>query len=177
LVEPGHGLRHARPSPLSILSRLGHFRRSNRWKDLVVFARIQLSTVESPAGCWRSRSFGQSRSSLLSAVEIPRTPAGRQHCPWHTLEVIPTTLAPETGEVSWVGMGLRRVLFFAEINTRPSESQDSLSSLEIIGLEVKSRGASPAVSGRAGSKTDPASDCHAAASRYAAPRNLCCFGP
>jgi hypothetical protein len=30
-------------------------------------------------------------------------------------EVIPTTLAPETGEVSWVCMGLRRVLFLAEV--------------------------------------------------------------
>jgi hypothetical protein len=25
-------------------------------------------------------------------VEIPGTPAGRQRCPWHTPEVIPTTI-------------------------------------------------------------------------------------
>jgi hypothetical protein len=48
--------------------------------------------------------------------------AGSQLCPWPTLEVIPTTLAPETGEVSWVSMGLRRVLFLAKVNTLPSKS-------------------------------------------------------
>jgi hypothetical protein len=62
--------------------------------------------------------------------------ADRQHCPWHTPEVIPTTLAPETGEVSWVSIGLLRVLFLAEVNTRPSESQDSSSGLEVVDLEV-----------------------------------------
>jgi hypothetical protein len=38
---------------------------------------LWLSSVESPAGCWRSWPFGQSRSSWLDAVEIPGTPAGR----------------------------------------------------------------------------------------------------
>jgi hypothetical protein len=38
-------------------------------------------------------------------VEIPGTPAGRQRCPWHTPKVTPTTLAPKTGEVSWVSRG------------------------------------------------------------------------
>jgi hypothetical protein len=38
LAEPGRGWHHARPSPLSILSGPGHFRRSSRWRDLVVFA-------------------------------------------------------------------------------------------------------------------------------------------
>jgi hypothetical protein len=42
-------------------------------------------------------------------------PAGRQRHPWHTPEVIPTTLAPETGEVSWACMGLWRVPFLAEV--------------------------------------------------------------
>jgi hypothetical protein len=42
-------------------------------------------------------------------------PAGRQRCPWRTPEVIPTKLAPETGEVSWAGMGLWRVPFLAEV--------------------------------------------------------------
>jgi hypothetical protein len=89
--------------------------------------------------------------------------AGRWLCPWPTLEVIPMTLAPETGEVLWVSMGLRRVPFLTEVNTLPSKSQDSSSGSEIVGLEVKSRGVSPAVSGRAGSRTDPAGGFHMAA--------------
>jgi hypothetical protein len=83
-------------------------------------------------------------------------PAGRQRCPWHTLEVIPTTLAPETGEVSWVSMGLQRVLFLAEVSTFPMKSQDSLSGPEVVDLGVKFYGVSPTVSRRAGSGTDPA---------------------
>jgi hypothetical protein len=35
LVESGRGLRHARPSPLSILSGLGHFRRNSHWRNLI----------------------------------------------------------------------------------------------------------------------------------------------
>jgi hypothetical protein len=80
--------------------------------------------------------------------------AGRQRCPWHTLEVIPTTLAPETGEVSWVSMGLRRVLLLAEVDMLPSKSQDSSSGLEVIDLEIQSRRLSPAVLGHAGSRID-----------------------
>jgi hypothetical protein len=98
--------------------------------------------------------------------------ADRQRCPWPTLEVIPMTLAPETGEVSWVSMGLRRVLFLAEVSTFPSKSQDSLSGSEVVDLEVKSRGVSPAVSGHAGSKTDPAGGCYAAARWCPAPWDL-----
>jgi hypothetical protein len=86
------------------------------------------------------------------------------------------TLAPKTGEVSWVSMGLRQVPFLAEVSTLPSKSQDSSFGSEVVGLEVRPRGVSPAVSGHAGSKTDPAGDCHAATSRYVAPRNLCRFG-
>jgi hypothetical protein len=48
-------------------------------------------------------------------METPGTPVGRQRRPWHTPEVIPTTLAPKTGEVSWACMGLRRVPFLAEV--------------------------------------------------------------
>jgi hypothetical protein len=103
-------------------------------------------------------------------------PADREHCPWHTPEVIPTTLAPETGEVSWVSMGLRRVLFLAEVCMFPSKSQDSSCSLEVIDLEAKFGGMSPAVLGGAGSRTDPAGGCHAATSRHAAPQNLYRFG-
>jgi hypothetical protein len=103
-------------------------------------------------------------------------PAGRQRCPWHTPEVIPTTLAPETSEVSWVSMGLRRVLFLAEVSMFPSKSQDSSFSLEIFDLEVKFHGVSSTVLGRAGSRIDPAGGCHAAASRHPAPRNLYRFG-
>jgi hypothetical protein len=58
-------------------------------------------------------------------------PAGRQHCPWHTPEVIPMTLAPETGEVSWVCMGLRRVLFLAEV---------LFVSVEVLGFFVRPGG-------------------------------------
>jgi hypothetical protein len=63
LAQPGRGWRYARPLPLLILSGPSYFRRSSRWKDLVVFARLWLSMVELPAGCWRSWPFGQSRSS------------------------------------------------------------------------------------------------------------------
>jgi hypothetical protein len=51
LVESGHGLRHAHPLPLSILSGPGHFWRNSRWRNLVFFARLWPSSVESPAGC------------------------------------------------------------------------------------------------------------------------------
>jgi hypothetical protein len=99
-------------------------------------------------------------------------PADRQRCPWHTPEVIPATLAPETGEVSWVNMGLRRVLFLAEVSTFLTKSQDSLSSSEVVDLEVKSRGVSPAISGHTGSKINPAGGCYAAARWCSAPRDL-----
>jgi hypothetical protein len=46
------------------------------------------------------------------------------------------TLAPETGKVSWVSMGLRWVLFLTEVSTLPSKSQDSSSGSEVIDLEV-----------------------------------------
>jgi hypothetical protein len=68
------------------------------------------------------------------------------------------TLAPETGGVSWVCMGLQWVLILAEVSTLPSKSQDSSSDLEVADLELKSRGAPPAISGCAGSKADPAGD-------------------
>jgi hypothetical protein len=77
LVESGRGLHHAHSLPLSILLGPGHFQRNSHWRDLVFFARLWLSSVESPAGYWCSRPFGQSWSSYLSTVEIPGTPAGR----------------------------------------------------------------------------------------------------
>jgi hypothetical protein len=76
------------------------------------------------AGCWRSRPSGRSRPLWPNVAVIPGTSAGRWICPWPTRMVIPTTLAPKTGEVSWVSMGLRRVLFLAEVNLHPSKSQD-----------------------------------------------------
>jgi hypothetical protein len=82
------------------------------------------------------------------------------------------TLAPETGEVSWVSMGLRWVPFLAKVSVFPSKSQDSSSDLEVIDLEVKSPEVSPIISGHAGSKIDPAGGRHAAANRHPAPRNL-----
>jgi hypothetical protein len=75
------------------------------------------------------------------------------------------TLAPKTGEVSWVSMGLRRVLFLAKVSVRPSKSQDLLSGLEVVALEAKSRSTLPAVSGCTGSRTEPARGYSAAASR------------
>jgi hypothetical protein len=115
LVESGRGVRHSRPLPLSILSGSGRFRRNSHWRILVFIARLRLSSVESLAGYLHSWPFGLSRSSHPNAVEIPGTPAGRLHSPWHAPEVIPTTLVPETGEVSWVCMGLRWVLFLTKV--------------------------------------------------------------
>jgi hypothetical protein len=105
-------------------------------------------------------------------MEIPGTSVGRRLCPWPTLEVIPTTLAPETGEVSWVSMGLRWVLFLAKVYSCPLKSQDSLFGSEIVGLEVKLHGVSPASPGRAGSRTEPACGYHVAACWCPAPRDL-----
>jgi hypothetical protein len=82
------------------------------------------------------------------------------------------TLAPETGKVSSVSMGLQQVLFLAEVSTLPSKSQDSLFGPEVVNLEVKPRGVSPAVLGCAGSKTDPAGGCYVAARWCLAPRDL-----
>jgi hypothetical protein len=69
-------------------------------------------------------------------------------------------------------MGLQRVLILAEVSLLPSKSQDSSSGLEVVGLEVMSRGVSPAVSGRTDSKSDPAGGCHAAARWCLAPWDL-----
>jgi hypothetical protein len=82
------------------------------------------------------------------------------------------TLAPETGEVSWVSMGLRHVPFLAEVSTLLSKSQDFSSGSEVVGLGVESRGVSPAISGRAGFRTDLAGSCYAAARWCPAPRDL-----
>jgi hypothetical protein len=137
---------------------------------------LGLPAAELLAGHWRSWPFGRSRPFWPSALEIPGTLAGRWFCPWPTRIVIPTTLAPETGKVSWVSMGLRRVLFLARVYPRPSKSQDSSSGSEIVGLEVKLRGASQAISGCAGSWTGPALGCSVATSRRPAHRNLNRFG-
>jgi hypothetical protein len=50
--------------------------------SFVFIARLQFSSVESPAGCWRSRPFGRSRSSYAEAVGTPGTPAGILPGPW-----------------------------------------------------------------------------------------------
>jgi hypothetical protein len=60
-------------------------------------------------------------------------------------------------------MGLWWVLFLAEVCTLPSKSQDSSFGSEVVALEVKSRRTLPAISGRTGSKTDPAGGCYTAA--------------
>jgi hypothetical protein len=143
--------------PLLVKQLLEEFRR---------LRRLGLPTVESPAGCWRSRSSGRSRPLWPNAVEIPGTSAGRWVCPWPTRIVIPKILAAETGEVSWVSMGLRRVLFLAEANSRSSKSQDPSSGSEVVALMVKSCSTRLAVSERAGSRTEPAQGCSAADARF-----------
>jgi hypothetical protein len=50
--------------------------------SFVFIARLQFSLVESPAGCWRSRPFGRSRSSYAEAVGTPGTPADILPGPW-----------------------------------------------------------------------------------------------
>jgi hypothetical protein len=123
-------------------------------------------------GCWRSWVLGRSRPPRPGVTVIPGTLADRWLCPWPTQTVIPTTLAPETGEVSWDSMGLRQVLFLAEVGSYPSKCQDLSSGLKVVDLEVKSRGIRLAISGRAGSRTEPARGCSTAASRRLAPQNL-----
>jgi hypothetical protein len=73
-------------------------------------------------------------------------------------------------------MGLRQVLFLAEVSTFSSKSQDFSSGSKVVDLEVKSRGVSSAVSGHAGFETDPAVSCFAAVSRCPVPWNLGGFG-
>jgi hypothetical protein len=124
--------------------------------DLV---RARLLLVKQPL-----EEFHRLRRLGLPAAESP------------TRIVIPMALAPETGEISWVSMGLRWVLFLAEVYSRPSKSQDPLSGSEVVALMAKSRGVSPAILGRAGSRTGLALGCSAAASRCPAPRNLNRFG-
>jgi hypothetical protein len=66
-------------------------------------------------------------------------------------------------------MGLRQVLFLAEVLFVSVEVPGFLSGLEVVDPEVKSCGVLPAISGRAGSETDSASDRHAVARRGPAP--------
>jgi hypothetical protein len=134
--------------------------------------RLGPPRVKLPVGCWHSRPFGRSRPLWPNAVVIPGTSAGRWLCPWPTQIVIPTTLAPDTGEVSWVSMGLRWVLFLAEVDLHPSKSQDLLSSLLVADLEVEPHGVLPAISGRAGSRTEPAGGFLMATSWHPAPHDL-----
>jgi hypothetical protein len=96
--------------------------------------------------------------------------AGRSCCLWHTQVVIPMTLAPETGEVSWDSMGLRCVLFLTEVHSHLSKYQGFISDWRIV--KFKNYRASPAVSGCAGSWTEPTQSYLAAASLCQAPWNL-----
>jgi hypothetical protein len=96
--------------------------------SFVFIAQLQFSSVESSAGCWRSRPFGRNRSSRAEAVGTPGTPAGILLGLWHAPLVIPMTLAPKTGEVSWAGMGLRRVPLLAEV---------LLALIEVLGFLVR----------------------------------------
>jgi hypothetical protein len=76
-------------------------------------------------------------------------------------------------------MGLQWVLLLAEVDSYPSKSQDLSSGLKVVDLEVKSQRILPTVSGRVGSRTEPARGCSAAASQRLAPWNLSLskFGP
>jgi hypothetical protein len=90
------------------------------------------------ADCWRSRLFDRNRPPWPGVTAISRTLAGRLLCPWPTQIVIPTTLAPETGEVSWDSMGLRRVLFIAKVYLHPSKSQGSHPARKLLSLRSSS---------------------------------------
>jgi hypothetical protein len=57
-------------------------------------------------------------------------------------------LVPKTGEGSWDSMGLRWVLFLAEVNLHLSKSQGFSSDWNVLEFEVKFHGVSPTVSGR-----------------------------
>jgi hypothetical protein len=131
-------------------------------RSFVFITRLQLSSVESPAGCWRSRPFGRSRSSHAEAVGTPGMPAGILPGPWCAPLFIPPTLAPETGEVSWASMGLWRIPLLAEVLLALIEVPGFWSGLVALVVEAGSCEVFPAISGRAGSKTDPAGDCHTA---------------
>jgi hypothetical protein len=69
---------------------------------------------------------------------IPGMSAGSWLYPWPTQIVIPTILAPKTGKVLWDSMGLRQVLFLAEVDSRPSKSQDLSFGWIVVVPEVKS---------------------------------------
>jgi hypothetical protein len=173
LVGGGRVWLASRLSPASVdLVGAGLLLAKQPLEEFCRLRRLGHPAAESSAGCWRSRPFSRSQPFWPSAMEIPGTSAGRWLCPWRTRIVIPTTLAPKTGEVSWVSMGLRRVLFLAEVYPRPSKSYDSSSNLEIVDLGIKLRGVSPAFSEHAGSRTDPAGGRRMAARRCPAPRDL-----
>jgi hypothetical protein len=171
LVEAEHGWRHTGLLPLSILSGPRRFWQSVRWRSLSS-SPAQAFADEVASRLLAQPALRSNRSLWLNAVVIPGTSAGRWLCPWPTQIVIPTTLATETGEVSWVSMRLRRVLLLAEVDSRPSKSQDLSSGSEVVVLGVKSHGVSPTVSGRAGSRTEPAGGCLMATSWHPAPRAL-----
>jgi hypothetical protein len=92
--------------------------------------------VKTSAGCWRSWPLGRSRLPWSDVAVIPRMIADRWLCPWPTQIVIPMILAPETGEVSWDSMGLRRVLFLAKVNSHPSKFQGLSSGWKVVDLRV-----------------------------------------
>jgi hypothetical protein len=120
--------------------------------------------VSSSSSAW---SFGGEDLSRMLAQPVLRskpafsagchgergTLADKLLCPWPTQIIIPMTLTPETGEVSWDSMGLWRVLFLAEVYSHPSKSQGFSSDWKFVELEVKFHGVSPAVSTRASSQT------------------------
>jgi hypothetical protein len=148
-------------------------------KGFVVFFRLEPSAGTILASCWRNYLLDRSWPPRSDVMAILGMLAGRRLYPWPTQIVIPTTLAPQTGEVLWDNIGLRRVLYLAEVNSRPSKSQGFSSGWKVVYVEVKFRGVSSAISGCAGSRTEPAWGCSAVVSRRPAPWNSCPskFGP
>jgi hypothetical protein len=82
----------------------------------------------------------------------------------------PHELAPKTGEVSWSCMGLRHVIFLAEVRSHSSKSQGFPSGWSTV--EFKNPRASPTVSGRAATQTRLARSYLAVASQRSALWNL-----
>jgi hypothetical protein len=83
---------------------------------------------------------GENPGQLLAQPVLLAEPASLASCrsdPWDASRHVilplaypsghPPTLAPKTGEVSWSNMGLRRVLFLAEVHSHSSKSQGFIS--------------------------------------------------
>jgi hypothetical protein len=127
--------------------------------------------MKMPAGCWCSWPFGRSWPPWPKVAVIPGTSAGKWLFPRPTQIVISTTLAPETGEVSWVAWGFGGFYSSPKLIRIRRSPRISRPAWRLL-IFRSSLGDLPAVSGRAGSRTEPARGCSTVASRRLAPRNL-----